>query len=1839
LRIAFPALVLLGVLAAGPSAPALQIVRGPYLQLSHVSGITVRWTTDLASNSTVRFGRASASEFTATLPALVTEHALSLGGLSAGTPYFYRVESAAGSAAAASAEYTFGTAPAARNAAVRFAALADTGDPAVVSALTTRILSEDPDLVLHAGDMQYGDPADRGSWDTYLFGPGKELWARTPLYPCLGNRDYPAAQDPDSTPQLFLDDFTLPGDERFYSFDYGAIHFVALDVYRNSDSSWHLTAAQRSWLTADLSAAQAAPWTVVYFHYPIFSSASSTDRPWEAPLRADLLPIFETYGVDWVIMGHHHLYSRSNRNGISYVITGGGGASPHGVADDPFSVNPHHHRMVSKEFEYLLFDATATRMTLSVRRSDGTEIDRDTKTNVRRNVILLVGDGLGFEHVQAGRLWSGGSDAVQLTLEDRANFPFQGRISTTLPSEAVTDSAAAATAMATGWKTNQSGILSEDGGIRATVLEIARDCGRRTGVVSDAPFVHATPAAFAAHDDSRDHYLDHRWDLLLDDDGLRPDGDHPRSFPEVLLGGGLQDPLYGMDSTYRAQAQAEGYSLVFTRTGLQGLNLNAVGRVMGLLDNARVDGFLQYEKDRLDGRYPGSDEPTLAQMAGHALDLLEEGGKGFFLLVHDHLLDEVSEGRVSDRAAYLGPQVASFSAAARAALDWAASSGRGGETLLLVLGGYETGGLNVPDGQVLPLHSTPAMTWSGTAVTTAPVPVYANWPPGLAGQTLDNTEVFEILRDFLLDGEAPKPVGVTVSGITRTTATVAWTTAEISTSRADFGPTTAYGRMAEDPARVTSHSLTLTGLSPNTLYHLAASSRDLAGYRGSSADLSFTTLPDPPIAPSGLAVVEIPAAGAIDLDWNDSPEDSVVGYRVHRAAAPGGPYVTLNASTILIPRGAVWKYHDRGQDLGTDWRASNYDDAGWAQGPAKLGYGDGDEATLLSYGPDPELKYMTAYFRRTFFVADPSLLTGLTVLLQRDDGAVLYLNGTEAARSNMPTGTIAYGTKAKTSISDEDETAISAISVSAAPLRPGTNLLAIEVHQVTAGSSDLSFDLELLGDVGPIPQNSYRDATAPRGQEVWYAVSAVDWLEQESPLSTARCVWPGPPSAAPAGLTAVVLADRVELDWSNLRDCDLAGYRVDRSLSAGGPYVKLTAGPVASSRYTDTAVQPGMTYYYLVRGVDRSAQAGPPSREVSATMPDAAPPVISGIAPVEISPVSARIIWSTNEPAGSRVDYGPGAGLGGSVSDSTRVLQHSLTLSGLDQGTLYHYQVSSLDSWGNVAAGPLFSFETPTDPYPPFLSGIQAIEVTSSRARIIWTTDEPSDSVVECGPSVRYGQQLISEALVFSHSVTLAGLRPSTTYHFLVGSSDLVKNSMWSGDNVFRTLPDFTQPAPPAGLRASGSDRVISLDWTDNAEGDLAGYRVYRSLRTRGPYDFLAQTSASAHSDAGVLNDTAYYYVITAFDSSGNESGYSAEAFAVPHDNVPPAVPAGLAAQGADEAVLLSWTAGAESDRAGFWIYRSTASGSGFARLNASPLAATSFSDGSVIRGGRYFYRVTAEDQLGNESLPSVEVAAGTPGFYLSFETTVTLPLAGGSTMSVPDEDIVRYDPIARTFTLFFDGSAAGLASSSQNVDAFDILPDGRILISLHEDSSVPGLGAVDESDVLLWKPGAGSRYPGTWSWYFDGSDVGLSGSDEDVDAMMLLPDGRLLLSTTSNASAGGLSWADEDVVAFAFSSAPGETTAGTFAMYLDGSDVGLSELSSEDIGALSPRLDGTGFYLVTEGAYSVPGLPAGTGVDVLLFTPTSLGAASAGSFSLILDGSAIGLPDTAKIDGLDLAP
>jgi len=169
----------------------------------------------------------------------------------------------------------------------------------------------------------------------------------------------------------------------------------------------------------------------------------------------------------------------------------------------------------------------------------------------------------------------------------------------------------------------------------------------------------------------------------------------------------------------------------------------------------------------------------------------------------------------------------------------------------------------------------------------------------------------------------------------------------------------------------------------------------------------------------------------------------------------------LGPAETLIAQGAAWKYLDDGSDQGTAWRGVSFDDSGWSTGNAQLGYGDGDEAKVVGYGPNANAKYVTTYFRHAFDVADASGYVTLQLRLLRDDGAVVYLNGTEVVRSNMPSGPISYTTTASANLTGADESTFVEFTASPALLVRGTNVMAVEVHQFSGTSADISFDLSL----------------------------------------------------------------------------------------------------------------------------------------------------------------------------------------------------------------------------------------------------------------------------------------------------------------------------------------------------------------------------------------------------------------------------------------------------------------------------------------------------------------------------------------------------------------------------------------------------------------------------------------------------------------------------------------------------------------------------------------------------------------------------------------------------------
>jgi hypothetical protein len=244
---------------------------------------------------------------------------------------------------------------------------------------------------------------------------------------------------------------------------------------------------------------------------------------------------------------------------------------------------------------------------------------------------------------------------------------------------------------------------------------------------------------------------------------------------------------------------------------------------------------------------------------------------------------------------------------------------------------------------------------------------------------------------------------------------------------------------------------------------------------------------------------------------------------------------------------------------------------------------------------------------------------------------------------------------------------------------------------------------------------------------------------------------------------------------------------------------------------------------------------------------------------------------------------------------------------------------------------------------------------------------------------------------------------------------------------------------------------------------------------------------------------------------------------------------------------------------------------------------------------------------------------------YLSSSTDGTI-----GDLQFRDEDIVGFDLTSHGAFLAFDGSDVGI---TVDLDAFAWGADGTLLLSLQEAATVPGVGKVDDSDILHFTPTVlGRQTTGSFSLYFDGSAVGLTADGEDVDGLEILEDGRLLLSTRGDVDVPGLEGKNEDLLLFT----PirlGDNSAGTFTLYFDGSDLNAPAIGMDNwsvaVGA------GGKLYITTESAAIGANDDS---VDLFECTLTSLGANTVCPLQLFWDGYLNGFGDIdERIDGFDL--
>jgi len=297
---------------------ALVVERGPYLQAVTPTSMMLIWTTAQRTTTIVDYGPTSDLGTVVGKSESTKLHVIELTGLATGSYYSYMAYSS-GTAVGGS---KFRTTPG-PGTPISFVCIGDSGAGLaafkifVQEDLAKLMTALEPDLLIHTGDVVYPNGEQKDYTEKY-FTPYKALGARTVAFPSLGNHDMR------SDGVAYLKNFFLPTnnpkkDEKYYSFDYGDVHFVALD----STAKFGPTTEQGIWLEADL-AKTLQPWKVVYFHHAVYSSGrhgSSLGR------RADLAPTMVKYGVDLVLTGHDHHYERTKSiDGTVYIVTGGGGA-------------------------------------------------------------------------------------------------------------------------------------------------------------------------------------------------------------------------------------------------------------------------------------------------------------------------------------------------------------------------------------------------------------------------------------------------------------------------------------------------------------------------------------------------------------------------------------------------------------------------------------------------------------------------------------------------------------------------------------------------------------------------------------------------------------------------------------------------------------------------------------------------------------------------------------------------------------------------------------------------------------------------------------------------------------------------------------------------------------------------------------------------------------------------------------------------------------------------------------------------------------------------------------------------------------------------------------------------------------------------------------------------------------------------------------------------------------------------------------------------------------------------------------------------------------------------
>lgn len=462
---------------------------------------------------------------------------------------------------------------------------------------------------------------------------------------------------------------------------------------------------------------------------------------------------------------------------------------------------------------------------------------------------------------------------------------------------------------------------------------------------------------------------------------------------------------------------------------------------------------------------------------------------------------------------------------------------------------------------------------------------------------------------------------------------------------------------------------------------------------------------------------------------------------------------------------------------------------------------------------------------------------------------------------------------------------------------------------------------------------------------------------------------------APLAITAPTKTDTsVTLTWKDSTDnIGVTGYNI---LQNG----TVIAQNISSTRYTVSGLAKNTEYTFTIQARDAAGNISAPSEATKIrtenTTPTVVPkdtfaPSISNVAISTTTTVTATIVWTTDEPSTSQIEYGRDPFFGNFTAlASAKVTNHQVIMTGLVADTRYHFRVKSTDAAGNTATGLNLVFQT--NPLPdntaPSFNNIKSQSITHNSAQISWITNEASDSQIEYGVSTSYGTTTDVVSLkVNDHNLNLSNLQSNMTYHYRVKSRDAAGNLGVSANYSFTTLaaPDTTAPTISSVVSGNVTATGATITWTTNESSDSV---VEYGESTSYGSTATDSTNVTSHnvSLTGLGSSKTYNYRVKSKDAAGNIATSQNYTFQTPApaDTTAPNISGGTAGNITDTSAEISWTTNEASDSQ--VEYGATTSYGSQTTLNNDKVTNHVVIVSGLTPGTTYHFRVKSRDAAGN---------------------------------------------------------------------------------------------------------------------------------------------------------------------------------------------------------------------------------------------------------------------------------